>query len=213
MIYGFGALFVYLFIAEVNCNNCLSHKDMEADVVTPKNGVAGDSSRESQQIDHDIYCCKSNEKLERKSFKNMFIDFFDPRLIVTCIEVLKKIRPGNTRKILVLTILCQTMFFATHGEQGLVLLFARTALKWTTEFGMFVMFLTSIGLLGTGIVTVVFVNMLKIHDATLGIISILGSLIAKPIIVCIASFHIIYSLFMKGVSQFTKRRFQACLFT
>lgn len=179
MIFSFGALFVYLFIEEVKSP---AQNPNESNTIVTKSGVVVDTAQKSP-TKRKSDCFKSDEKLIEPSRKNMILDFFDPKLIVSCIEVLKKARTGNTRKILIFAILCQTMFFATHGEQGLVLLFARTALKWTTEFGLFVMFLTAVGLLGTGIVTVVFVNIFKVHDATLGIISILGSLIAKPIIV------------------------------
>lgn len=122
---------------------------------------------------------KENSEKKKTGFFN---DFFDPKLIITSLDALKRPRKGNDRKILILAIFCQTLFFATHGEEGLVILFARTALRWTTEFGLFVMYMTAIGLVGTTLTTALFVNVFKMQDATLGIISVLGSLAAKPIV-------------------------------
>ncbi|XP_063702503.1 uncharacterized protein LOC134832419 [Culicoides brevitarsis] len=173
-----GALFVYIFIHEVTAEG---NSKETSDVVITKSGVIVDRSRKSE--DFVIASCKeSSSPSDSKSIKKMILDFFDPTLIKSSVEVIKKSRPGNTKTILLCCILCQTLFFATHGEQGLILLFARTALNWTTEFGMFVMLVTTVGLLGTLIVTVVFVNWLHLHDATLGIISIIGTVVAKPII-------------------------------
>uniref|UniRef100_A0A336LQC0 CSON010152 protein n=1 Tax=Culicoides sonorensis TaxID=179676 RepID=A0A336LQC0_CULSO len=188
LIYLFGALFVYFFIEEVK-----SESESTSDIIITNSGVIVDNSNQSKRNSVQE-CTKSDEKLieSGKSTKDMILEFFDPKLIVSCIEVLKRDRAAKMKKILIFSIMCQAMFFSTHGEQGLVLLFARTALKWTTEFGLFVMFLTGVGLLGTGIVTVVFVNIFQIHDATLGIISVIGSIISKPIVAFSTSTSTIY---------------------
>lgn len=118
-----------------------------------------------------------------KPQKNIISDFFDPSHIKDAFTVLVKKRDNNKRRILIYVILCNTLFFATIGEAELFILFTRTALNWTTEFSIFVMYFTATSLIGTGISTIFFVKVLKISDPALGVISTLGTIIANPVIV------------------------------
>lgn len=80
--------------------------------------------------------------------KNFVLDFFNPQHVLESFKVLSKERPGNQTKLLILVILCNTFFFATIGEEGLYILFTRTALNWTIEFSYFITFVTATGLIG-----------------------------------------------------------------
>lgn len=136
---------------------------------------------------------ENDEKLEGKSEQRcMFSDFFDKQHIVSLMQIVKDKRKGNEKKILIMVILCHTIYFATHGEDSLHILFARTALQWTTEFSFFLTYTTTLGLIGTSIVTIVFVKYMKLEDATLIMISLLGSLISKPLIAISTSTTLIY---------------------
>lgn len=140
-----GAIFVIFFIDEVKASDTPTSKTkLEPKTLVTNSGVIV----ENNNISHEKHDQKSPLGLENKSIKAITLRFFDPQLIKNSFAVIKKSREGNLQKILLFAIACQTMFFAVHGESGLYILFARTALRWTTEFGMFVMYMTAIGLLG-----------------------------------------------------------------
>lgn len=171
VFYVSGLLYVIFFIKEV--------KAADSPAMKTQNKFPSKDDQKHKDVPEEK-TDNNNEVVDGKC--HTVTDFFDPSLIVDSLKVVKRQRVGKERKILWLAIICQSVFFATHGEEGLYILFARTALRWTTEFGMFVMYMTGMGLIGTAITTGLFVNILKVQDATLGIISILGSLISKPVV-------------------------------
>uniref|UniRef100_A0A336K589 CSON001695 protein n=1 Tax=Culicoides sonorensis TaxID=179676 RepID=A0A336K589_CULSO len=148
-----GFLFVIIFVPEVKITPQVKEKSLEA--MAPEH--------------------KSN------SLSFLIKDFFDPSHIVDAFSVLTKSRDGNSRKTLIAVILCNTLFFVTMGEEGLYILFTRTQLNWTTEFSIFIMYLTATSLIGTGITTVLFAKVMKFSDPVLGIISTLGTIISEPV--------------------------------
>lgn len=150
-IYICGLIYVLVYIKERN-DSCVSNQNSD--------GI--ERMQNTSKIDE----LKEKDKCVKK--RGTLSEFFDPSLVIDSIKVIKRPRTGNKRKILLLAIFCQALFFATHGEEGLYILFARTALRWTTEFGIFVMYMTGMGLVGTTISTAFFVNILKLQDASLG---------------------------------------------
>lgn len=150
--------------------------------------VSSSQKVEPDQKSKEMELTKTSTKEETREHDkhpiNAFTHFFDKKHITKLIEVVKRKRNGQDRKILSLAIFCHALFFSIHGEEGLHILFARTALKWTTEFGLFVMYSTSLGLLGTTIMTTLFVKCLRFEDTTITAISLIGTIISKPIVVC-----------------------------
>ncbi|XP_063697924.1 lysosomal proton-coupled steroid conjugate and bile acid symporter SLC46A3-like [Culicoides brevitarsis] len=125
---------------------------------------------------------KSEKSEKSLSLKELCKDFFDPSHIIDAFSVLKKPREGNFRKTLIFVIICNTLFFATIGEEGLIILFTRKQLNWTIEFSIFVMYLTAVNLIGTGISTLFFAKLMKMSDPVLGIISTIGTIIGNPVL-------------------------------
>ncbi|XP_063700608.1 lysosomal proton-coupled steroid conjugate and bile acid symporter SLC46A3-like [Culicoides brevitarsis] len=161
-----GIVTVILWLPDVKAKNAPSQSNV--------NGNVDAKTKNEPSVDLPV--------MEMQKKRNFCADFFDPSHIKDSITVLKVPRPSNKRKILLFVVLLNAVICATFGEDELYILYCRKALNWTTEFSIFVSYYTVIGILGTGIATLVFSKCLRMSDPVMAMISIAGSIAANPIL-------------------------------
>uniref|UniRef100_A0A336MET8 CSON013922 protein n=1 Tax=Culicoides sonorensis TaxID=179676 RepID=A0A336MET8_CULSO len=131
------------------------------------------------------------EKEETETInKNILKECLD--LFVSNFKVFQIPRPHSARKILLIIISCYLLLAFSNGEFEVAELFKRESWGWTTQFAFYNSYSTFIGFIGTLIVTALLVEVWKLADPILVMISLGCSIVAKPILAITKDFYIIY---------------------
>lgn len=126
----------------------------------------------------------------QKARKNIIREGFD--LFFSNFKVFQIPRPYSARKILLIVIIGYILITLAYGELEIFILFGRESWGWTTEFAFYQSYTTFIAFIGTLIVTGLLVEVCKIADSILVMISLACSIISKPILAVTKDFYMIY---------------------
>lgn len=180
-----GCIYIIFFIEEVPKPETVSSES--------KDGVdnAGFDSND-QNIEmrpKNVSNIESASKTQEAT-KNIIREGLD--LFISNFKVFQIPRPFSARKILLIVIIGYILMTLATGEFEIFILFGRESWGWTTEFAFYQSYTTFIAFIGTLIVTGLLVEVWKIADPILVMISLACSIIAKPILAITKDFYTIY---------------------
>lgn len=153
------------------------------------------SAFDSSESNLDNVRSKSNlpeitVKTPEEASKNIIMEGFD--LFISNFKVFQIPRPFSARKIILIVIFGYVLMTLAFGELEIFHLFGRESWNWTTEFAFYQSYSTFIVFIGTLIVTGLLVEVWKLADPILVMISLTCSIIAKPMLALTKDFYTIY---------------------
>lgn len=116
--------------------------------------------------------------------KNAFLDFFNPIVVVQCIQLITRKREIRGRAVIIILFVISFLFVALSGEYQLEYDYVRIKLNWegsmhgySSSFGFFT------ALIGSYIMISIVGKKLGVPDVMLAVLGLISSLIARAIYV------------------------------
>lgn len=142
--------------------------------------VTNDASEQVNEINNGHHATESNPKEKR----NCLVDFFNPIVIVQCVQVIIRKRENRGRIVLWILFFIFFLSITSNAESQLEFLFVRAALSWDAGLhSTYRSYSLLLGIIASFMLVSVLGKKFKFPDPILAVIGIIFSIIAKCIYV------------------------------
>jgi PCFT/HCP family folate transporter-like MFS transporter 1/3 len=135
----------------------------------------------------EIDCSNNVDGQKKSSIKKFIVDFFDVALIKDLIKALAIKRQFNGRKILLITFIVYFVNYCAAGDTLYATLLAKSTFNWISEIGYWISYDIGTTLIGTLLIVGVLSKWLHVSDALICVISVVFTLLSKPLMVSLFS--------------------------